>query len=136
MTDSPTPRILARPQAPTDPTTAREQKFARLLARVAQIVIDGLTGLLRQLELDRTSCFVCRGRNVAIEYPWAYGDSDRLPELASDLINRLVTVIATPGSVAAALVPKPRPRRSRSCTVAGSDPVEVGLVDTLSATGD
>src|SRR5262245_5136100 len=39
-----------------EPATAREQKLARLPVRVAQIIIDSLTGLLRQLELDWPSC--------------------------------------------------------------------------------
>jgi len=45
------------------------------------------------------------GRNLAVEYRWAEGRNDRLPELATDLVRRGVAVIAvgasTPGALAA-----------------------------------
>src|SRR5258708_11113519 len=43
-------------------------------------------------------------RNVAVEYRWAEGHYDRLPQFASDLVNRNVAVIAAaylPSAIAA-----------------------------------
>jgi putative ABC transport system substrate-binding protein len=40
-------------------------------------------------------------QNVTIEFRWAEGHADRLPELAADLVRRRVNVIATPGNTGA-----------------------------------
>ena len=43
------------------------------------------------------------GQDVTIEYCWADGHDDRLPEMAADLVRHHVAVIATPLSTQAAI---------------------------------
>ena len=75
------------------------------------------------------------GQNVAIEFRWADGQLNRLPELAAELIERKVAVIFAGASdvaagalrVAAATVPV--------VIATGSDPVAAGLVASFNRPG-
>jgi len=74
------------------------------------------------------------GRNVAIEYRWAEGQTARLGEMADDLVRHRVSLIVTGGTVTA------RAAQAATSTIpilfiSGPDPVRDGLVSSLSRPG-
>ena len=76
------------------------------------------------------------GQNIAIEYRYAEGKRDRLPELAAELVRLNVDIILVSGGNPVVLAAKDATKTIPIVMAGGgSDPVEAGIVDSLAPSG-
>jgi putative tryptophan/tyrosine transport system substrate-binding protein len=95
---------------------------ARAYAAYVQAFLDGL---------GETGHVV--GQNVAIEYRWAEGRYERIPEMVDDLVRRRVAVLAP--NTPAARATKRAAGNIPVVFFTGEDPVASGLVESLNRPG-
>ncbi|TMA83687.1 MAG: ABC transporter substrate-binding protein [Deltaproteobacteria bacterium] len=95
---------------------------------------SGVAGLLKAFRQELGKLGWIEGKNIAIEYRFAEGKNDRLPELAADLVRLKVDLILVSGTTPALAAKRATTTIPIVMTNPGN-PVGVGLVASLARPG-
>jgi putative tryptophan/tyrosine transport system substrate-binding protein len=121
--------------AATWPLAARAQQPAMpVVGYLSSLSLEGAKARVAGLQQGLKEAGFVEGTNFRIEYRWANGDYDRIPDLAADLVRRQVAVLSVDGAAPSAVI------KSMSTTIPivfaiGGDPVKNGLVASLNRPG-
>jgi putative ABC transport system substrate-binding protein len=117
------------------PIAARAQRPVRVIGFLSGRSQDEASGDTAAFHQGLNEMGYVDGRNVALEYRWAEGRNELLPDLAADLVRRQVAVLAAVGGNNSALAAKRATATIPIVFTSSADPVLVGLVASLSHPG-
>jgi putative ABC transport system substrate-binding protein len=119
------------------PITVRAQQAAMppVIGYLAHGTPEGTATFIDAVRKGLGEAGIVDGKDATSEMRWARNDSDRLPALAADLVQRGVALIITLDTVQAARAAKAATREIPVVFTVGTDPVKAGLVATLSQPG-
>ena len=115
-----------------------QQPVTPVVGFLSSLSSAALTGPVAAFRQGLASMGYEEGKNVAIEFRWAEGHYDRLPSLATDLVQKRAAVIVTVGGDPPAFAAKAASTTIPLVFMVGQDPVKLGLVTSRpggSATG-
>jgi putative ABC transport system substrate-binding protein len=118
------------------PLAARAQQPAMpVIGYLSQSAPEAGAALVAAVRKGLGEVGIVEGRDVTSELRWARYDVDRLPGMAADLVQRRVAVIIALGTPPAARAAKAATSEIPIVFALGTDPVQVGLVESLNHPG-
>ena len=116
------------------PLAARAQPAMPVVGILSSGSVSAFVDLLGAFRQGLKEAGYIEGQNVAIESRWAEGHFERLPELATELVQRRAAVIVTTGG-SSNLAAKAASSIVPHVFLSQDDPVKLGLVISFNRPG-
>jgi putative ABC transport system substrate-binding protein len=121
--------------APCSVVEAQQTRKIPHIGYLDPTTVSGSAVLLEAFRQELSKLGWIEGKNIAVEYRFAEQKSERLPELAVDLVRSKVDLIVVAGAPATAAAKKVTSKIPIVMAFSG-DPVSVGLVASLARPGE
>jgi putative ABC transport system substrate-binding protein len=119
----------------TWPLAARSQTTPQIIGLLSSRSPNESASVVAAFREGLSERGVFDGQNAKLEFRWAEGQYDRLPALASELVDRGVALIAATGDAVSALAAKAATATIPIVFVIGGDPVRFDLVESMNRPG-